>query len=150
MAVPPHYDPTARPARVTTPALPPDFVALSTVVLTTIMVVATVSILYFVREVFIPLVLAILLSFVLAPAMRLLQRLRCPRVLAAVVIVLFAFGIISTLGTVLATGMRDLADNLPRYQTVLHEKILIHQSPGVPVEVPGAATGSRVSPNTLS
>lgn len=123
MSVPPQYDPAARPVRTATPVLPPDFVALATVVLTTIMVIATVSILYFVREVFIPLVLAILLSFVLAPAMRLLQRMRCPRVLAAVVIVLFAFGIISTLGTVLATGMRDLADNLPRYQTVLREKV---------------------------
>lgn len=123
MAAPTQYDPAARPGRSPAPALPPDFIALATTVLTTIMVIATVSILYFVREVFIPLVLAILLSFVLAPAMRLLQRMRCPRVLAAVVIVLFAFGIISSLGTVLATGMRDLADNLPRYQTVLREKV---------------------------
>lgn len=123
MAAPSHYDPANRQPRLSSPALPPDFVALATTVLTTIMVIATVSILYFVREVFIPLVLAILLSFVLAPAMRLLQRARFPRVLAAVVIVLFAFGIISVLGTVLAAGMRDLADNLPRYQIVLRDKV---------------------------
>ncbi|MCG4996226.1 hypothetical protein, partial [Bacteroides thetaiotaomicron] len=70
------YDPATRQPRLSSPALPPDFVGLATIVLTTIMVIATVSILYFVREVFIPLVLAILLSFVLAPAMRVLQRMR--------------------------------------------------------------------------
>lgn len=117
------YDPPARHVRPTASVLPPDFVALATIVLATIMAIATVSILYFLRELFIPMVLAILLSFVLAPAMRFLQRLRFPRLVAAVVVVLLAFGVISSLGAVLASGMRDLADNLPRYQVVLRDKV---------------------------
>ena len=117
------YDPPARPARPTASVLPPEFIALATIVLATIMAIATVSILYFLRELFIPMVLAILLSFVLAPGTRLLQRLRFPRFVAALVVVLLAFGVISILGTVLASGMRDLADNLPRYQVVLRDKV---------------------------
>ena len=105
------------------PVLPPDFIALATTVLGTIMVIATVTVLYFLREVFIPLALAILLSFVLAPAMRLLQRIHIPRGPAAVIVVLLAFGVISVLGTIMVTGVRDLAADLPRYQSVLRDKV---------------------------
>ncbi len=100
-----------------------DFVALGTVVLTTIMLIAIVSILYFLREILIPLSLAVLLSFVLAPAMRVLQRWRVPRAVAAIAIVLTAFGVISLLGTLMASGVRELAGDLPRYATVLRTKI---------------------------
>ncbi len=118
------FDPAPGQSRQTIqPALPADFIALATVVLGTIMMIATVTVLYFLREVLIPLALAILLSFVLAPAMRLLQKIRIPRAVAAVVVVLLAFGVISALGTVVATGVRDLAADLPKYQAVLHDKV---------------------------
>lgn len=118
------FDPEPGRSRQTAQTvLPADFIALATVVLGTIMVIATVTVLYFLREVFIPLALAILLSFVLAPAMRLLQKVYIPRVAAAVIVVLFAFGVISALGTIAATGVRDLAADLPKYQAVLHDKV---------------------------
>ena len=53
-----------------------------------------VAALYFGRELVVPLVLASLLAFVLAPACALLQRLRLPKVAAVMVVVLLAFGII--------------------------------------------------------
>ena len=43
------------------------------------------------REVFVPVALAILLSFVLAPLIRLLQKLHVPRALAVIGVVLVAF-----------------------------------------------------------
>jgi predicted PurR-regulated permease PerM len=47
--------------------------------------------LYFGRELFVPIALAILLSFVLAPLVRVLQRWRVPRGLSVVSVVLLAF-----------------------------------------------------------
>jgi hypothetical protein len=47
--------------------------------------------LYFGREVFVPIALAILLSFVLAPLVRLLQRWRVPRALSVIGVALVAF-----------------------------------------------------------
>jgi predicted PurR-regulated permease PerM len=79
--------------------------------------------LYFGREVFVPIALAILLSFVLAPLVRLLQRWYVPRGLSVVVVVLLAFTSIFALGGVIATQVAELAGELPRYQITMREKI---------------------------
>src|SRR5947208_13538636 len=56
-----------------------------------VLVTATViGILYFAREVFIPITLAVLLSFLLAPAVRWLRRLRVGRITAVVFTVMIA------------------------------------------------------------
>ena len=97
----------------------PIFTALAMALLGTIIIVT----LYAGREVFIPLALAILLSFVLAPLVRLLQRLRAPRSVAVVVVVLLAFVAIFSLGSVVAGQVTELAADLPRYQSTMREKI---------------------------
>jgi predicted PurR-regulated permease PerM len=79
--------------------------------------------LYFGREVFVPIALAILLSFVLAPLVRLLQRWYVPRGLSVVVVVLLAFTSIFALGGVIATQVAELAGELPHYQNTMREKI---------------------------
>ena len=78
-----------------------------------------VTALYFGRELVVPLVLASLLAFVLAPACRLLQRLYLPRVAAVIVVVVLAFGVIGGLATVVARQGAVLAGNLPTYQTTV-------------------------------
>ena len=70
-----------------------------------------------------PVALAILLSFVLAAPVNLLQRLRVPRVLAAVVTVLLAFVVIFALGSLIATQLTRLAGDLPQYQSTIQSKI---------------------------
>jgi predicted PurR-regulated permease PerM len=47
--------------------------------------------LYFGREVFVPIALAALLSFVLAPVVRLLQVWYIPRIVAILIVAVFAF-----------------------------------------------------------
>jgi predicted PurR-regulated permease PerM len=79
--------------------------------------------LYLGREVFVPIALAILLSFVLAPLVRLLQRWHMPRGVAVVAVVLLAFVSIFMLGGVIATQVTELAGDLPRYQFTMREKI---------------------------
>src|SRR5262249_10966221 len=59
-----------------------------------ILAVIIVATLYFGRELFVPIALAILLSFVLAPLVRALQRLHVPRALSVVGVVLLAFLVI--------------------------------------------------------
>jgi predicted PurR-regulated permease PerM len=79
--------------------------------------------LYLGREVFVPIAMAILLSFVLAPGVQLLQRWYCPRALAVGVVVFLAFMSLFSLGGVIATQMAELASDLPRYQLTMREKI---------------------------
>ena len=82
-----------------------------------------VMVLYYGREIIIPIALAVLLSFVLAPLVRLVQRLRIPRSLAVVSVVVIAFAFIFAMGSLLATQLAQLAGDLPRYQSTISEKI---------------------------
>jgi predicted PurR-regulated permease PerM len=79
--------------------------------------------LYFGREIFVPIALAILLSFVLAPVVVILQHIHVPRGLAVVSVAIFAFVLIFAMGSLLATQLTQLAGDLPRYQSTISEKI---------------------------
>jgi predicted PurR-regulated permease PerM len=92
-------------------------------VATAIIAVIIIMMLYFGRDIIIPIALAILLSFVLAPLVGLLQRIRVPRGLAVVSVVLFAFALIFAMGSLLASQLTQLAGDLPRYQSTISEKI---------------------------
>ncbi len=87
-----------------------------------ILVVVVVS-LYFGREIFVPMALALILSFALAPAVSWLRRLRVPRFPAVLGVVLLAFLSILVFGAVVAGQASQLADNLPRYQYNIQDKI---------------------------
>jgi predicted PurR-regulated permease PerM len=100
-----------------------EFMALLGAVATAILASIIIITLYFGREIFVPIALAILLSFVLAPLVGLLQRLRVPRGLAVVSVVIAAFALIFAMGSLLATQLTQLAGDLPRYQSTISEKI---------------------------
>ena len=97
--------------------------ALLSAVATAILAVIIIMMLYFGREIIIPIALAILLSFVLAPLVGLLQRIRVPRGLAVVSVVILAFTFIFAMGSLLASQLTQLAGDLPRYQSTISEKI---------------------------
>ena len=100
-----------------------ELIALLSAVATAILAVIIIMMLYFGREIIIPIALAILLSFVLAPLVGLLQRVRVPRGLAVVGVVIFAFAAIFAMGSLLASQLTQLAGDLPRYQSTISEKI---------------------------
>jgi predicted PurR-regulated permease PerM len=100
-----------------------EILALLSAVATAILAVIIISMLYFGRDIFVPVALAILLSFVLAPLVGLLQRIRVPRGLAVVGVVILAFSLIFAMGSLLATQLTQLAGDLPRYQSTISEKI---------------------------
>jgi predicted PurR-regulated permease PerM len=95
----------------------------SSVLNTLLISVVIVACLFFAREVFIPITLAGILSFMLAPVVRLLQKLRLPRGLAVVVVAMLAFAAIFALGTLMAREVTQLAGDLPRYQATISAKI---------------------------
>src|SRR5579864_8287824 len=100
-----------------------ELMALLSAVATAILAVIIIAMLYFGREIFVPIALAILLSFVLAPVVLILQRIRVPRGLAVVSVAILAFALIFALGSLLATQLTQLAGDLPRYQSTISEKI---------------------------
>jgi predicted PurR-regulated permease PerM len=79
--------------------------------------------LYVGREVLLPLALAVLLSFVLTPMLLLLRRLKFPRVLSVLIVVSFFFGLIFAVGWLMTQQASQLAEELPRYEGVLADKI---------------------------
>ncbi len=85
--------------------------------------VVVVAALYLAKEVLIPITLAVLLSFVLAPLVEFLSDWRVPRVPSVLLAVLLAFGVIVSLGSVIGIQVATLAEDLPRYQTTIQHKI---------------------------
>src|SRR5688572_23600407 len=94
-----------------------------TALTTAVLGVMVVTALYFGREVLVPIALAVLMSFVLAPLVRLLQFLYVPRGLAVIVSVLIAFAAVFVLGALMVAQVNQLAHDLPGYQSTLREKI---------------------------
>jgi predicted PurR-regulated permease PerM len=64
-----------------------------------IVVAVIVAPLYFARENLVPIALAVLLSFVLAPLVKLFQRMRVPRPVAVLLAVVAALAVAISLGT---------------------------------------------------
>jgi predicted PurR-regulated permease PerM len=75
------------------------------------------------REVFVPMALAVLLSFALGPLVVLLRRWHINRVLAVIAAVALACTVIAGLGTLIGSQLEHLAEDLPGYQTNITEKI---------------------------
>jgi predicted PurR-regulated permease PerM len=90
---------------------------------TVLIAVVVIATLYFGREVLVPIALAILLTFVLAPLVRILQRWYFPRIVAVMLVCLIAFTAIFGLGALMVSQVNQLARNLPGYQSTLGEKI---------------------------
>ncbi len=88
-----------------------------------LVVVATVTALYFGRDIFLPLAVALLLTFALAPVVGWLRKLRIPRPIAVVSVVVAAFASIFLFGAVVASQLASLATNLPTYQTNIETKV---------------------------
>lgn len=82
-----------------------------------------IAALYFGREIFVPLAMAVLLSFMLAPVVAWLERLHVPRIPAVVAAVTMTFLVISGLGFMIAGQLVQLAQEVPGYQTNIQEKI---------------------------
>jgi predicted PurR-regulated permease PerM len=85
--------------------------------------VVVLAALYVGQDVFLPVVLAILLAFVLAPFVDVMRRWHLGRIPAVIIAVLVALGIILSLGGIIGFQVAGLASDLPRYQTTIESKV---------------------------
>ncbi len=88
-----------------------------------VLVVSVLCALYFLRDVFIPLALAIFFSFLLYPLVKVLQRQGVPRKFAVVVVVVGTLLILSVGGYVVSTQLANLARELPNYSRNIMTKV---------------------------
>ncbi|KQU83410.1 ABC transporter permease [Mesorhizobium sp. Root695] len=93
--------------------------------------VTTVAALYFGREVFLPIAIALLLTFALAPLVSALKKVGIPRIAAVIASVLGAFAALGLFSFIVATQVSELAQNIPVYQTNILTKIRSLKETGV-------------------
>jgi predicted PurR-regulated permease PerM len=94
------------------------------VVLTgTVVGVVIVAALYWAQIVFIPLALAIFMTFLLTPAVRSLQRRGLGRIPSVTVVVLFAALLLGALSWLVASQVTGLLNDLPQYSANITAKV---------------------------
>lgn len=84
--------------------------------------VVVIAALYFAKDVLVPLALAILITFLLAPIVARLERWHFGRVLSAVLVLLTVIAFVGGIGYVVANQFVDLAAKLPQYKETLVTK----------------------------
>lgn len=90
---------------------------------TLLSVVLVVAVLYFARDIFIPIALAILFSFLLAPLVMRLQHWGWWRVPSIIVVVALSFVVMAVIGALMTSQLTDLGHKLPEYQHNIHQKL---------------------------
>jgi predicted PurR-regulated permease PerM len=109
-------------------------------VLTFLSSALVVVILYFARDIIVPIALAILLSFLLSPVVRALRRLGLGRAAAVIITAVVSFLIILGFAAVVVQEVSSLAGDLPRYRSNLEVKVR-----SLPELVPGAGVFRRAA-----
>jgi predicted PurR-regulated permease PerM len=84
-----------------------------------------VGLLYFGRDVLLPIALAVLLSFVLAPLVRTLQNWWIPLGFSVIAVVLLTFLALFAIGGTIAMEATQLAGDLPRHKSTIDEDQLV-------------------------
>ncbi|EDT06256.1 protein of unknown function UPF0118 [Burkholderia ambifaria IOP40-10] len=112
----------SRPARPAARIEPPETPGVQGLI-TLAVGVTVVAALYFAREILIPVTLAILLSFLVAPLANLLGRIKLGHVVSVLLAVTMSLSVIVVLGGVIAAQITDLAIGIPRYQASIDNKI---------------------------
>ncbi len=91
--------------------------------LSVLMIIIVVAVLYFAKEIFVPLVLALLFSFVLTPLVTRFERWCLPRVPAVLLSVALAFAVLGGVGYLVGSQLVDLTQKLPSYQSNISTRI---------------------------
>src|SRR3984885_11041476 len=97
--------------------------------LAVIVTVVLITTLYLAKTVVLPLALALLLSFVLAPLVTGLERIRIPRIVAIPIVLLTTGAVLGAVGWTVLVQLVEVTDALPAYTNNVHDKLQsFHQS----------------------
>jgi len=125
--------PTDRETEVVPPAEGPEEMPLpsdpKTIFLGGLFVLALLATAYVASEIVLPLVFAIVLKLLLQPAMRILEQLHVPRILAALLLILALFGTIVGVGTAISGPAGTWAAKLPEGIPRLQERLSFMREP---------------------
>jgi predicted PurR-regulated permease PerM len=102
----------------------------SPVVGTGAILLAVIAVLYFARDILVPLAFAIIFSLVLSPAVGSLQRLGIRRFPATLLVILVSVSIAGGLGYVISSQLLQVAGDLPGYRQNVDNKIKALRTPG--------------------
>jgi predicted PurR-regulated permease PerM len=102
--------------------------ALSRLWLLAIAIIA-ITVLYLAKVLFLPLAFAILFAFLLAPLVASLERVRLPRTLAVIIVMVGFLAVLGSLGWVLFSQLIDVANALPTYRDNIAQKLNAIHSP---------------------
>lgn len=118
----------------------------STLIIAVAVIVAT---LYFGRAIFVPLALALVLSFLLTPLVLQLQRIRLGRVPSVLIVLIFCFALTLTIGWGVAGQLLEITSHIHDYRSNLEQKIhSLHSRQSAPI-VQATATVQELN-NELS
>src|SRR6266849_2403450 len=97
---------------------------------TTAILIAVISVLYLAREILIPLAFAITLALILTPAVAWLQRRRLGSVPAVALVMIVTIAAAAGIGWVIFNQLVGVANELPKYQQNIHNKLKAMRTPG--------------------
>jgi predicted PurR-regulated permease PerM len=81
------------------------------------------AVLFFARDVLVPIALAVLVTFLLAPVIRRLERLRIPRLLSVLLVVGVSTVFVGGLAWAVEAQLVEVATQLPKYRTNILQKL---------------------------
>jgi len=82
-----------------------------------------IAALYFARQILIPLAMAVLLAFLLTPAVRRLESLRLPRAPSVLIVAILSLAAVATVGWTVTTQLVQVISRLPGYKVNVEHKI---------------------------
>jgi predicted PurR-regulated permease PerM len=82
-----------------------------------------IAALYFARQILIPLAIAVLLGFLLTPAVRRLESWRLPRVPAVLIVALLSLAAVASVGWTVTSQLIQVIVELPQYRSNIERKI---------------------------
>ena len=97
---------------------------------TAAILIAVISVLYLARAVLIPLAFAITLALILTPAVAWLQRIRLGRAPAVALVMVVTIAAAGGIGLVIFNQLVGVANELPKYQQNIHNKLKAMRTPG--------------------
>jgi predicted PurR-regulated permease PerM len=97
---------------------------------TAAILLAVIAVLYFARDILVPLAFAVILSLVLSPAVGSLQKLQIRRFPATLLVMFVSVSIACGVGYVISNQLLQVANDLPGYRQNIDNKIKALRTPG--------------------
>jgi predicted PurR-regulated permease PerM len=104
------------------------------------------ALLYFGKDVLVPIILAMILALLMAPFVRLLQKMRLGHAYAVLIAVLLLAMVATGLMTVIGSQIVHLAESLPQYERTVHAKLqMLHDLTTARLETMGGEAGKVIN-----